>query len=62
MGLFGALGEIVGAAVKVAVTPLAVVDDVVNVVTGNEPDTTKNLIKSVGDDLSKAGDELVKDM
>ena len=59
MGLFGFIGEVVSAAVKVAVTPLAVVDDAISVVTGSEPNTTKKLIKSAGKDLEKGVDEIM---
>lgn len=59
MGLFGFIGEIASAAIKVVVTPLAVVDDVFSVVTGNEPETTKKLIKSAGRDLEKSIDEIL---
>lgn len=55
MGFFS---DIVSATVKVALTPVAVVKDVVNVATGEEPDTTKNLIESVGEDLAESVDDL----
>ena len=38
----GFLTNMFSAAVKTALTPVAVVKDAVNVVTGEEPDTTKN--------------------
>jgi len=53
MGLFGFLGEITTAAVKVAITPLAVVKDVVDVATGNESENTTKLIKSIGDNIEE---------
>lgn len=53
MGLFS---DLIGAAVKVAVTPVAVVKDVVNVATGQEADSTKSLLESVGKDLESAVD------
>jgi len=59
MGLFGFLGDIASAAVKVVVTPIAVIADVVSIATGNEAKATKNLIKSVGEDLEDAGDEIM---
>jgi len=52
----GFLSDIVSATVKTALTPLAVVKDAINVVTGEEPDATKKLLKSAGDDLESAGD------
>lgn len=42
MGFFS---NIISATVKVALTPVSVVVDAVNVVTGNEPDTTKDLLR-----------------
>ena len=42
MGFFGSL---VGAVVKVATTPVAVAADVAKVATGQEPDTTKELVE-----------------
>lgn len=59
MGLFDLVGDVVGATVKIALTPVAIVDDVVNVATGNEADTTKNLIKSAGKDLEDATNEIL---
>lgn len=59
MGLFNFIGDVAGAAVKVAITPIAVVKDVVSVATGQDSDATKNLIKSAGDDLCDAVDELI---
>jgi len=55
MGFFD---NILGAAVKTALTPLAVVKDAVNVVTGEEPDATKKLVKSALDDLEEAVDDI----
>jgi len=54
MGFFS---SIISSAVKVAISPVAVVVDVVKVVTGNEPDTTKNLLESAGKDMSDAFDD-----
>jgi hypothetical protein len=56
MGFFS---NIISATVKTALTPVAVVKDVVNVATGEEANTTKNLIKSAGQDTSEALDDLV---
>lgn len=57
MGFFSGL---IGAAVKVAITPIAVVKDVVNVATGEEPNATKSLLESAGDDVKDAIDDLEK--
>lgn len=54
----GFLSNLVSATVKVALTPVAVVKDVVDVASGNEPNNTGKLIESVGDNLSDAGDNL----
>lgn len=50
--------NIFSATVKAALTPVAVVKDVVNVVIGDEVDATKNLIEDAGDDIKQAGDDL----
>ncbi len=59
MGLFDVLTDIASATVKVALTPLAVAKDAVNVVIGEEPDATKDLLKSAGDDLEDAGNRIM---
>jgi hypothetical protein len=55
----GFLTNLVSATVKTALTPVAVVKDVVNVIRDEEADSTKNLLNSVGDDLNDAADDLV---
>lgn len=55
MGFFS---NIIGAAVKVAVTPIAVVKDVVNAATGDEVDATKKLIESAAEDAEQAKEDL----
>ena len=54
----GFLGNLVSSVVKVAITPVAVVADVVKVAVGVEPETTKDLLNSAMDDLSEAGDDI----
>jgi hypothetical protein len=54
MGFFS---DIISSTVKVALTPIAIVKDVVNIATGQEPDATKDLLQSAGEDLSDAVDE-----
>ena len=54
----GFLGGIISSVVKVALTPLAVVVDAVKVCNSDEPDTTKDLLESAGDDVSEAVDDL----
>ena len=55
MGFFS---NIVSATIKTALTPVAIVKDVVNIATGEEADATKNLIQSAGEDASDAFDDL----
>ena len=50
----GFLSNIISSTVKVALTPVAIVKDVVNVVTGEEADSTKDLIKSAMKDAEDA--------
>lgn len=54
----GFLSNMFSAAVKTALTPVAVVKDAVNVVTGEEPDATKNLLSSAAEDVAEAADDL----
>ncbi len=55
----GFLTNLVSATIKTALTPVAVVKDVVNVIRDEEADSTKNLLNSVGGDLNNAADDLV---
>ena len=55
MGFFS---SIISSAVKVAISPVAVVVDVVKVATGNDTNTTKNLLESAGEDASDAIDDI----
>jgi len=55
MGFFSSL---ISATVKVALTPVAVVKDAVNVVTGEEADTTKELLESAGEDVKDSMDDI----
>ena len=55
----GFLGNIISSAVKVVLTPVAVVKDVVNIATGEEANAIKKLIKSAGEDIEDASDDLV---
>lgn len=57
MGFFS---EIISATVKTALTPIAVVKDVVDVATGKEAENTKDLLKSAGKDFDKAVKEADK--
>lgn len=55
MGFFS---NIISATVKTVLTPVAVVVDVVKVVKGEDPETTKDLLKSAGEDVSDAIDDV----
>ena len=61
MGLFGFVGNVVSASVKVVATPIAATVDIVKIATGDEADTTKNLLRSIDDDLEDAGDQITGD-
>lgn len=54
----GFLSNLVSATVKTALSPVAVAKDVVNIVTGEEADSTKNLLQSAAEDIKEAGDDL----
>ncbi len=58
MGLFNILGNIASVAVKTVAAPIAIVADVVETATGNEPQNTKKLVNSIGKDLEDSLDEL----
>ena len=54
----GFLSNLVSATVKTVITPVAIVKDVVNVVTGEEADSTKKHIESIADDVEDAFDDI----
>lgn len=54
----GFLSNLISATVKTVLTPVAVVKDAVNVVTGEEADATKELLESAAEDIKNAGDDL----
>jgi len=56
----GFLGKIISATVKTALTPVAVVKDAVDIVQGEEPEATKDLLQSAGEDVKDAGDDLAE--
>lgn len=58
MGLFDFISDVASATVKIALTPIAVVKDTIDVVTGQEPEATKELIKSAGNDLEDAANKI----
>jgi len=53
----GFCSSLVSGAVKVALTPVAVVADAVTVATGGDPDNTKDLLSSAGNDFEDALDD-----
>jgi hypothetical protein len=55
MGFFT---NIVSATIKTVLTPVAVIKDTVNIVTGEEADATKKLLNSASEDVADAFDEL----
>ena len=54
----GFLSKMVSATVKTVLTPVAVVKDAIDVVTGEEPKNTKKLLESAADDIEEATDDL----
>lgn len=59
MGLFGFIGEIAEATVKVAITPIAAVKDVIDVASGEEAENTSKLLNSAGKNVEKGFDKLI---
>ena len=55
MGFFS---DILSATVKTVLTPIAIVKDAVDIVKGEEPNNTKSLLQSAGEDFSDAIDEI----
>lgn len=55
MGFFS---DVFSGVVKVALTPLAIVKDAVDVVKGEEANNTKSLLKSAGEDFENAIDDI----
>jgi hypothetical protein len=47
----GFLTNLFSATVKTVLTPVAVVKDTINIVTGEEPEATKELLSSAADDV-----------
>ena len=56
----GFLTSLVSAAIKTAVTPLAVVVDIVDVVNGEVPESTVGLLSEVVEDTIDAGSDLIE--
>lgn len=54
----GFLTNLVSATIKTALTPVAVVKDAVNIVSGEEADATKNLLGSAASDVAESVEDL----
>jgi len=54
----GFLSGLAGTVTKTLILPVAIVDDAVNVVTGQDVDTTRILVEDTVDDLSDAINDL----
>jgi len=54
----GFLTNLLSATVKTALTPIAVVKDVVNIATGEDVDATKDLLSSAVSDIAEGLDDL----
>jgi hypothetical protein len=55
MGFFT---DLLSATLKVALTPVAIVKDAVNIATGEDADATKELLQSAAEDAQDALDEI----
>lgn len=55
----GILGSLLSAAVKVAISPIAIAADVIDVVHGDQPTATKEVLGSALEDVKQGLDELV---
>lgn len=54
----GFLSSLTSAIVKTALTPIAVVKDATNIVTGEDDDATKSLLESAAEDVAQSIDDL----
>ena len=55
----GFLTNLISATVKTALTPVAIVKDVIDVATGEDAENTKRLLKSATKDAERAGDTML---
>jgi hypothetical protein len=53
----GFLSGMFSAVVKTALTPVAIVKDIVNIATDEEADSTKSLLESAGEDVIQAAED-----
>ena len=56
----GFLNNIISATVKTALTPVAIVKDIIDVASGEEAENTKDLLDSAKDDAIEAVDDLTE--
>ncbi len=54
----GFLGGMFSAVIKTVLIPVAVAKDAINVVTGEEPNTTKDMLASAAEDVKEATSDL----
>lgn len=54
VNIMGFFSNIISATVKTAISPIAIVKDVINVAVGEEANNTKKLLESAGRDASNA--------
>ena len=59
MGILDFAGKVVGAAVKTAVSPIAITKDVVSIAAGVDSNSTKKLLASAKNDVVDAVDEIM---
>jgi hypothetical protein len=57
----GLLTNIVSATVKTALTPVAILKDAADVISGEEAENTKDLLKSASGDLGRAVDTVFRE-
>lgn len=55
----GFLGNILGAGIKVALTPVTILKDVVDIADGEVPTATATILASAADDVVDAVDDLI---
>ena len=61
MSLFGFLGEVIEAGVRVVATPITIVEDVISPLSGESGKKTSKNIRKIGDNLGNAIDNLTGD-
>lgn len=54
----GFLSNVLSSAVKVALSPITILQDSANIIDGEKPDATENLLKDASKDLGQAFNDL----